>query len=206
MTTRPATRAVPTSDGVEGNARLTSALGIVLIPLLAVEGYTVLDVHGMITLHIFLGTVLLGPVLLKSGSTIYRFSRYYLGAGPYVRKGPPHVILRVLGPLVMISSLSLLGTGIALIYAGRGPGWLLTAHQASFIIWFGVMVIHVLGHFVHALVTTWQELVHTSRKRWLRVAAVVVSLALGVAIATAVLPSATQWTDLSKRGGTHQRR
>ncbi len=52
-------------SGVEGNSRLTSATGIVLLVMLAVEGYTILNVRGLITLHIFLGIMLVGPVLLK---------------------------------------------------------------------------------------------------------------------------------------------
>jgi hypothetical protein len=94
---------VQTHDGVEGNARLTSATGLVLLVLLAVEGYTILDVRGLITLHIFLGILLVGPVLLKIASTTHRFARYYLGAAEYVRKGPPHIVLRVIGPLVTVS-------------------------------------------------------------------------------------------------------
>ena len=203
MSTSPLTVEDSRTDGAVGNARLTSALGIVLLPLLAVEGYTILDVRGTITLHIFLGTLLLGPILLKTASTLYRFTRYYLGDASYVRKGPPNVILRVLGPLVIISSLALLGTGIGLIYASRG-GFLLTAHKASFIIWFGVMVIHVLGHITEGAITTWQEITHASRRRLIRVGAIVVSLALGVGIAAAVLPSAGSWTHHDKRPGINR--
>ncbi len=85
--------------GVEGNARLTSVVGMSLLAMLAVEGYTVLDVRGMITLHIFLGIMLVGPILLKTATTMYRFVRYYQGKPAYVRKGPPHIVLRVLGPV-----------------------------------------------------------------------------------------------------------
>ena len=85
------------SPGVEGNSRLTSATGMVLLVLLAVEGVTILSVRQMITLHIAVGVLLLGPVLLKTGSTMYRFTRYYTGAPSYRRKGPPHLLLRVSG-------------------------------------------------------------------------------------------------------------
>src|SRR4051794_35791361 len=84
----------PADPGVEGNTRLTSVTGVLLIGLLAVEGLTILSIHGLITWHIFVGIVLLGPVLLKTASTVYRFAGYYTGRAAYVRKGPPHVILR----------------------------------------------------------------------------------------------------------------
>ena len=186
--------------GVEGNSRLTSTTGMVLLLLLAVEGFTILGVRQMITLHIYLGVLLVGPVLLKCATTAYRFARYYTGAAPYVSKGPPHVILRVLGPVVVGSSLALLGTGIALIFTGpdnREP--LLTLHQASFVVWVGVMTIHVLGHTVAAGNDVLREYraarsSAAARRRSWRVVAVVLSLAAGVGLATALMPSAHSWT------------
>jgi hypothetical protein len=62
----------PADPGVEGNTRLTSVTGVLLIGLLAVEGLTILSINGLITLHIFIGIVLLGPILLKTASTVYR--------------------------------------------------------------------------------------------------------------------------------------
>lgn len=186
--------------GVEGNSRLTAVNAMVLLVLLAVEGVTILSVRQMITLHIFLGVLLVGPVLLKCASTMYRFARYYTGAEAYVRKGPPHRLLRVLGPVVVASSLAVLGTGIGLIYTGpehREP--LLTLHRASFIIWFGVMVIHVLGHLLDAGTTTWRELrdpaasAATRHRRW-RTAVLALSLVAGVGLATGLMPSAHSWT------------
>lgn len=186
--------------GVEGNSRLTSMTGMVLLVLLAVEGFTVLSVRQMITLHVYLGVLLLGPVLLKCATTTYRFVRYYRGSEPYVRKGPPHVILRVLGPVVIVSTLALLGTGIGLIATGpdhREP--LLTLHQASFVIWFGAMAIHVLGHTVAAgadIVREYRSARSSpvARRRSLRLLAVGLSIVAGVGVASALLPSAHSWT------------
>lgn len=132
---RPAPGSALADAGVEGNARLTSTTGMVLLALLAIEGLTILSVRSLITLHVFLGILLIGPVLLKTGSTAYRFARYYTGARPYVTKGPPHVLLRLLGPLVVVSSLMLLGTGVALLAVRPSdPGLLLQGHKASFVI------------------------------------------------------------------------
>jgi hypothetical protein len=180
--------------GVEGNNRLTSATGMVLLVMLAVEGYTILDVRGLITLHIFLGVMLVGPVLLKVAATLYRFGRYYTGASAYVRKGPPHVVLRVLGPVVTLSTLAVLGTGIGLIFV-NSRGLLLLAHKASFIVWFAVMTVHVLGHLQHAASSSWLELRRSSAKTRMRFAAVVLAVALGVGGAAALMPSASHWTN-----------
>jgi hypothetical protein len=44
--------------------------GAVLLVLLAVEGFTILRVGRLLTLHVFLGMLLLGPVALKAGSVL----------------------------------------------------------------------------------------------------------------------------------------
>src|SRR5690349_9972541 len=91
---------------------------MLLLVLLAAEGVTILSVRQLITVHVYLGILLLGPVALKCASTIYRFTRYYAGASSYVARGAPHLVLRVLGPIVILSSLAVIGTGIGLIYTG----------------------------------------------------------------------------------------
>lgn len=204
---RPSTVGRPVSDaegvasGVDGNSRLTSATGVVLLALLAVEGVTILSVRQMITLHIYVGILLLGPVLLKSGSTMYRFVRYYRGAPAYLKKGPPHPVLRILGPFVILSSLALLGTGITLIFLGpQRSDLMLTLHQTAFWIWVVLMTIHVVGHVVGAATTSWAEIRNSlrgraaARRRW-RFALIGLSLALGVCAASILLPHATSWTN-----------
>lgn len=135
-----------TTGGAEGNERLTAAAGAVLLVLFAAEGLTILAVRHLLTLHFFLGMLLIGPVLLKAGSTIYRFARYYTGAPDYRRKGPPVLPLRLLGPFVLATSSAVIGTGVALGYAGRSPGLWLFAHKAAFVLWFCVMTVHVLAY------------------------------------------------------------
>jgi hypothetical protein len=97
-------------------------------------------------LHVLVGALLIGPVLLKIASTGYRFVRYYTGSLPYVRKGPPSPVLRLLGPFVILTSVAVLGTGIVLGIVGPGNGQWMFLHKASFILWFGVMTIHVLNY------------------------------------------------------------
>jgi hypothetical protein len=121
--------------------------GAVLLVLLAAEGFTILSLRQLLTPHFFIGMLLLGPVALKAGSTMYRFIRYYAGSAPYRRKGPPAPLLRLLGPVTIASTAGVFGTGIALAVtgpAGRQP-WLFL-HKASFVIWFCAMTIHVLAY------------------------------------------------------------
>jgi hypothetical protein len=184
-------------EGVEGNSRLTSTNAILLLVMLAVEGVTILDVRGMLTLHIFLGIMLIPPVLLKAATTSYRFTKYYRGNEPYLRKGPPHIVLRVLGPLVVLTSLALLGTGVGLLAVTPDENsTLLTLHQASFIAWVSVMTIHVLGHIIEAARSSWADVRsrRAPRGRPLRLIAVVVVLFAGVGLAAALMPAAHSWT------------
>jgi|SRR5579871_1744822 len=139
-------RADSATGGAGGNERLTGLTGMVLLVLFAAEGFTILAVRQMLTLHFFLGMLLIGPVLLKLCSTIYRFTRYYAGDAEYRRKGPPALPLRVLGPLVILTSLAVIGTGIVLALTGPGAGIWLLAHKAAFVLWFAAMTVHVLAY------------------------------------------------------------
>ena len=132
--------------GAEGNERLTAITGAVLLVLLAAEGFTILRLGRLLTLHFFLGMLLLGPVALKAGSVIYRFVRYYSGSAPYRRKGPPALLLRLLGPVIMLLTACVFGSGVMLAVTGPGQGPWLFLHKASFILWFCAMAIHVLAY------------------------------------------------------------
>ena len=150
----PARPAVPRDNpvsqdrggGAEGNERLTAATGAVLLALFAAEGFTILSIHQLITLHFFLGMLLIGPVALKIGAVAYRFARYYSGAPEYRRKGPPAPLLRLLGPFVLVTSVGVIGTGVMLAVTGSAAGPWLFLHKAFFVLWFGVMTIHVLAY------------------------------------------------------------
>src|SRR6478735_8033495 len=91
--------------GTTGNRLLTSFNGLVLAVLLAAEGVTILWMGDLRTEHMFIGLVLIGPVVLKLASTGYRFARYYTHASPYVAQGPPVLPLRVLAPVLVITTL-----------------------------------------------------------------------------------------------------
>src|ERR1017187_4199629 len=80
----PARRADPA-----GNERLTEMTGAVLLVLFAAECLPLLNIGNLLTLHVFLGMLLLGPAGLKTGSTLWRFTRYYTGSAAFVRKGSP---------------------------------------------------------------------------------------------------------------------
>lgn len=132
--------------GVDGNQRLTAAAAGVLVVLLAALGVTILSIGPLIWWHVLLGMLLIPPVLLKLGSTGWRFVRYYRGADEYVLRGPPLLPLRLLAPLVVAATLAVFATGVALLAVGPGGGFLVGLHKASFVVWIVVTGVHVLAH------------------------------------------------------------
>ena len=134
------------SGGVQGNERLTAMTGAVLLLLLAAEGVTIVFKRELLTLHFFIGMLLVVPVLLKICSTGYRFVRYYTGSAPYVRRGPPALLLRLLGPVVIATSAGVIGSGIVLAITGPAPSQWMFIHKASFVLWFCAMSVHVLWY------------------------------------------------------------
>jgi hypothetical protein len=131
---------------VDGNERLTAATAVVLVALLAVEGVTILSLRPLLSVHVFVGMLLIPPVALKLGSTGWRFMRYYSGRREYVRRGPPLLPLRLLAPLVVASTIALFATGVALLVVGPAGGIVLGLHKASFAVWFVTTGIHVLAY------------------------------------------------------------
>jgi len=135
-------------DGVAANARLTGGAAAILLLLLALEGATIPFIGSLVGPHVFIGMLLVPPVALKLGSTGWRFARYYLRTPSYRRKGPPPLLLRLLAPGVVLTTLALLATGVALAIAGPAHPTLKLLHKASFFAWFALMSAHVLGHLL----------------------------------------------------------
>jgi hypothetical protein len=179
-----------------GNAKLTAITGAVLLILFSAEVITTLLMGSLFGQHFFLGMLLIGPVCLKIGSTVWRFSRYYLGSEPYVRRGPPPMLQRVLGPALVITSAGVLGTGVLL--ALTGPGLRLQKlHQYFFYLWLIIVIIHVV-HYLPKL----PELLAShpaeravqaatgSRARWLLLGG---SIIMGLALALLTYHLRARW-------------
>ena len=132
--------------GVEGNERLTIATAAVLIALLIAEGITILFIGGLLSVHMFIGLVLIPPVLLKLISTGYRFARYYTRAPSYRKKGPPAAPLRLLAPVLVVSTIAVFATGIALLLHGHPSDRLLFLHKAAFFVWSAAFGVHFLAY------------------------------------------------------------
>jgi hypothetical protein len=133
--------------GTTGNERLTSVTGAVLLVVLAALGVTIIRIGQLLSIHMFVGMLLIGPLALKLASTGYRFVRYYAHNRTYVRKGPPPMPLRLLAPLVVASTLVVFVSGVVLLFAGPSSRdtWF-PIHKLSFFAWLALTAIHVLAH------------------------------------------------------------
>lgn len=136
-----------TGGGTSGNERLTTVTGATLIVLLAVIGLTILRIHSLLSEHLFVGMLLIPPVLLKMSSAGYRFVRYYTGNRRYREEGPPEWPLRVIAPMVVISTLAVFVSGVVLLFVGPSARstWF-PIHKDSFFVWLAFMAVHVIGH------------------------------------------------------------
>jgi hypothetical protein len=178
--------------GSGGNEQLTAVVATLLLVLLAVESATLLDLRRWLTVHAFVGMLLIPVVALKLASAGWRMVRYYLGREEYVRRGPPQVVLRTLvAPVAVASTIALFATGVALLAVDRTHGPIVGLHKASFVVWLGALGVHVLARLPR-LWSAWQLRVPGLS---LRLAAVAASLLAGFAVATLTLPAADQLQD-----------
>jgi hypothetical protein len=201
-------RAVASAWGPPGNERLTSSIGLALLVLLAVEALTTLSLHAYLPVHIFLGLLLLPPIALKLASTGWRFLRYYMGDERYRLEGPPRLLLRLLAPLLVVSTFSLFASGVALIVVGHGGGLLLTIHVVSFIVWGVLVAVHVVAYFTRAVrvgTADWDPradvVVAGTRSRRI---AIVGALLAGVVVGLATYPAQQTWLSHRHRHGHRQ--
>jgi hypothetical protein len=205
------------SGGPAGNANLTAWLGLVLLLAFLAELVTLLDVRSLISWHVAIGVCLVPPALMKTATTGWRIVRYYTGSRTYRVAGPPPILLRLLGPLVVITTLGLLATGLVLVFLSPqsavrnavliGPFGIsvLLLHKAFFVVWAVATGLHTLARLVPALRLTVLTVARPDpsprasgrRRRLLAMAGVVV---VSTILAVAALPLAKPWSHQGPHG------
>jgi len=194
----------PRTGGPAGNARLTAWAGLLLLAGFLAECITLLSLHSMLSAHILIGAVLIPLVLLKTTTTGWRILRYYLGSDVYRAAGPPPLLLRVLGPFVVLTGIAVVGSGLALIplgtasydslltFAGQRID-ALTIHKICFVLWLVVTGAHVLARAIPAVQLTAVRRQRHVPGRLARTAVVAVTLAASIVTGVIVVNLPTDW-------------
>ncbi|HWF72498.1 MAG TPA: hypothetical protein VG186_04090 [Solirubrobacteraceae bacterium] len=190
-----------TGGGPDGNEQITTITGVILLVLLAAVGATIVFIGQLLWLHLFLGLLVMGPVVLKMTSTGYRFVRYYTGDAAYRRKGAPEIVLRLIGPIVVVTTLVVFVSGVVLLFVGPADrGQLVLIHKVSFIVWLAFTALHVLGHLPRIPATLRSVRRPTPELpgvgtgvagRWLSIAGALVG---GLVLAVVLIPDFSIWT------------
>ena len=109
--------------------------------------------------------------------------------------------MRLLGPVVVVLTVVLFGTGIELWLFGLrfGSRWL-AWHRASFLLWFLAMTVHVVAYLRRApelAAADWRDPLRGALARRSLVLATVI---LGAVLAIAMLPFPTPFSPLPDTG------
>ncbi|MDQ0240182.1 hypothetical protein [Arthrobacter bambusae] len=190
-------------SGVVGNERLTALTGAVVLVLSVAEIATVPTLGSLIVAHFFIGVLLAGPVVAKTASTGWRFIRYYTRDPAYRRKGPPRLLLRLTAPLLVVSTLVLIGSGIALAITGPAPEILIRVHVVSFLFWLATLAVHVFAYVrrIPGLIADdWRRRTIQQKRgkpepggRRMRLAVNIAVLVLAAIAGVLLLPTAAPW-------------
>lgn len=188
----------------DGNERLTSAIGLLVIVPILVEAATILlGVHTFMSLHVFVGLALIPAVLLKLASTGWRFARYYTRSRAYVAHGPPRIAMRLLAPLFVAATVVLFGSGVAMgLLHGHALQIARRLHGPASVIWLLLLGLHVLVYLRRALSSTVQDALPakraTVRGATTRAYALAAVLICGLVVGGATVPAQHRWVDLRR--------
>ena len=137
----------PLRGGTDGNELLTVGTGALLFVLLGALGVTILLIGTLIEAHLIIGLVLVPPVSAQAHQHRLALCALLRGRPAIRREGPAGAGLRLLGPLVILMTVIVFGSGIVLLLeTPHHDNKVLLVHKASFILWLGLTAIHVLGH------------------------------------------------------------
>lgn len=180
------------------NERLTAITAAVLLVGFIVDLVLTVNLSRLIMVHIFIGTLLAGPLIVKLASVGYRFFGYYTKSPAFASKGPPNAWMRLLAPFFILDTLALFISGLALALAGAPNNRLLfLLHAGTAALWVPMLAVHVYAH-IHqvprAIARDWVVPSHdalTGRIKRLRIN--ILALIVGAIAGLILLPIAAPW-------------
>jgi len=183
---------------VRRNERLTALAGILLLVIITVELLITADLHALIPIHIFIGVVLSGPLIVKLFSAGYRFVRYYAKHPEFVEHGPPNIWLRLLAPALVLMTILVFVSGFGLALAGPTNSHLFfDIHAASTALWIPLVAVHVYAHIRKArrlIASDWnRQSADRVPGRTGRLRFTLTGLVVGLLAAVLMIPVSTPW-------------
>jgi hypothetical protein len=163
-----------------------------------------LGLHQYLSLHVFIGLVLIPPVLLKLVSTGWRFTRYYTRSTAYRLKGAPQLIMRLLAPVLVAATVLLFGSGVAMgVLHGNALSIARNVHGPASVVWMLIVGVHVLVYLRRALVSTKEDVDPASRSAVpgarARTALLIATVIAGIGIGLGTLSLQHHWLHLPSR-------
>lgn len=195
----------------DGNERLTAMVGVILIVLTVVElGTLLLGLQTYLHLHVFVGLVLLPPIAVKLASIGWRFARYYTRVEAYRLKGAPQALMRMLAPLLVLFTVLLFGSGVAMGFVhGNTLQIARGIHGPSAFLWTVTLGVHVLVYARRALHAVRGDLRGRTRRAVmgarLRASVATASIVCGLVVACATLPVQHAWLHLPSHHDRNER-
>jgi hypothetical protein len=195
----------------DGNERLTAVVGLILVVLSVVELATlVLGLQTTLHLHVLVGLVLLPPIAVKLASTGWRFVRYYTRNPSYRVKGAPQILMRLLAPLLVLFTVLLFGSGVAIgLVHGQALEAARRIHGPAAFLWTVTLGVHVLAYGLRALRAAAGDIGARTRRQVegasVRVTIVVATLVAGLIVGLGTLPVQHDWLRFSHDHHEHDR-
>jgi len=190
-----------------GKARLTGAVGLLLmLPILVEIATVLLGVHTFMSVHVFVGLALIPALLLKLGSTGWRFVRYYTRSRAYVEQGPPQMAMRLLAPLFVAATVVLFGSGVAMgLLHGQALQDARNLHGPASVIWLLLLGLHVVVYLKRALTRMALDLPATRKPlRGAQARAYAATVVVGgLLLAVVTVPAQHHWVNIRH---DHERR
>jgi len=169
--------ALTSGAGMTANRRLTATAGAALLAVIVAQLATLYNLAALLSVH------------------GWRFVHYCAGVPAYVREGPPPPALRMLAPLLVASTVAVIGTGFALVVNGPAhAGPLVALHVISFLVWMPAIAIHLLAHV--------PQVPRLVAKDCTRGSVTLAALAAGAVAALLLSPLAAPWTAWMDTGNT----
>ncbi|SHE60277.1 hypothetical protein SAMN02745225_01095 [Ferrithrix thermotolerans DSM 19514] len=191
---------------VTNGARFSALFGMALLVVFVAEILTIPFIAGAVGIHIVIGLIAVPLVLAKIAVAAYRFTKFYAGDTEFVAAGPPWLPLRILAPLLVATTVLVIGSGIEMVVAGPtsfSDTFLAAAHTLLSLIWFFLLGLHALAYYlrsyhsarkdISSIIGRFRSRSKARRGAALRLSVLMVTVSLGVLLSLQFRSQVRSW-------------